>query len=213
MMPPRPPNQPAVAPPIMPPGAFGTGAPANTVAGFINPALVPDITIYTHDWTVEAGHTYRSKLRYTISNPLFGLRQQNVKQADQDQLAIRSPYSAWTPSIDIPSRYRFWVQKYQRGNPNNEVTIDLFTKKPGAPNGLERSTVRVTPGDSIGPCPWLLVDVRTDSSRRNYFLLADPAGRIERHDLEKDQNDPDHLDMMEKTGAAAAAAPPVGRGG
>jgi hypothetical protein len=209
------PNQPAVAP-AMPPNVFAPGvAPGGfppgvvqgaAVAGFINPAQAPDVTIYTHDWSVQAGHSYRYKICYTISNPLFGVEQANVKPADRDLLAIKSPYSKWTAAVDIPSRYKFWVQKFQR-NGNNEVTFDLFIKKPGAPGGLERNTVRATPGDSIGPSPWLLVDVRQDPAKRNfyYFLIADSTGHIERHEVEKDTKDPDHLEMLDRTGASAAA--------
>jgi hypothetical protein len=198
-------RQPPVPPAAMQPGGVGPGFVQGAgAAGFINPALVPDITIYTHDWTVQAGHSYRYCMSYTISNPLFGVQQADVKPADRDHLAITSPPSVWTAPIDIPSRYRFWVQKFQR-NGKDEVIFDLFTKKPGAPGGLERSTIRATPGDSIGPSPWLLVDVRQDAARHSIFLIADPTGHIERHELEKDKTDPDHLEMLDRTGASAAA--------
>ena len=202
VVPNRPYQPPIVAPAV--PGGIGEGAVPGATAGFINPALGPDVTIYTHDWNVEPGHKYRYKMRYWISNPLFNVQQGNVKLADQNLLAIKSPDSAWTAPVEIASRYRFWVQKFQR-NINNEVTFDLFTKKPGVPGGLERTTIRVTPGDTIGASPWLLVDVRPEVNRRNfyYFLVADPTGRVERHDLEHDSKDPDHLEMLDRTGAAA----------
>ena len=134
------------------PGGVGQG-PA--VAGFINPAQAPDVTIYTHDWTVQPGHSYHYRMSYTISNPLFGVEQANVKPADRDRLAIASPYSAWSAQVDIPSRFKFWVQKFQR-NGNNEVTFDLFSRKPGARaawNAIPSARPRVT-ASAPAPGSW-----------------------------------------------------------
>jgi hypothetical protein len=197
--------------PLQPPGAVpmvpGGVAAGALPAGFFDPRQVSDITILSHDWSVEPGHSYHYKMRYAIYNPLFGVQQGNVKAADRDRLSVKSPYSAWTGPIDIPTRYRFWVQKFQR-NGNNEVTFDLFRKNPGVPGGVERNIIRVTPGDTIGASPWLLVDVRQDSARRfYYFLVADPLGHIERHELEKDKQDQEHLDMLERSGATAGVGP------
>ncbi len=145
------PYQPAAAP-AMPPAGFNQAQmPAAGAAGFIDPAQAPDIIIYTHDWTAEAGHVYRYQMRYVISNPLFNVEQANVTQAQRDQLAIWSPPSGWTAPVEIPSHYKFWVQKFRSGT--NEVTFDLFTRKPSAPPGSSAAPFARTPATALAPAP------------------------------------------------------------
>ena len=164
-----------------------------------------DATVYVHDWTVVAGQTYRYKIRYWVSNPLFQAKGA-VKQDVQNVLALKSADSDWSAPIAIASRYEFWVQKFTRNPINPEVVFDLFAKKPAAPGGVERSTIRANPGDAIGPSGSFLVDVRADARNHNntwYFLVAGPDGKVQRRDVDHDSKDQRHLDLLDVTGAAA----------
>ena len=120
---------------------------------------------------------------------------------------LTSPFSDWTDPVVIPSRFQFFVQKFQKNN-NNDVFFDVFAKKPGVAGGVEKNTVRVAPGDSIGLSGSLLVDVRQTSdvqvSRRSwYFVITDPEGNVQRHDVTHDKDDPAYKDLLERTGGSA----------
>ena len=78
--------------PTLTPTPQGPAAATTDLSGFVGGATgsfdpttaPPEAAIYTHDWTVQGGHTYRYKLRYKVLNPLF--LSNSGTQKDRDTL-------------------------------------------------------------------------------------------------------------------------------
>jgi len=166
------------------------------------------VTVYGHDITIQPNKTYRYKLRYIIRNPLF-LLGPPVKPEYAGKLALFSAFSEWSPDVSVPPRVEFWVQAVtERPGQPAEAAFNVFVARN---DRWEPVKVSALPGDQIARgeanSGWSLVDVRKGPDGKHFVLLSDTNGRIERRDLEKDQNDPRQREL---SGVPEVVAPPEG---
>lgn len=148
--------------------------------------------ILAHDVTVQAGKTYRYRLRYHLRNPLFGSIEKGLKSGVADKLVISSEPSDWSKEYTVPARIEFWVNKVNErlGNPE-DVEFEVFVAKPGL---WKREVIKVAPGDQIAKgtdnSGWALVDVRKNRNNKYEIVLTDANGVLQERDLQNDIDDP-----------------------
>jgi hypothetical protein len=196
-----------------PPAEGGASAPAPAVIIPPIPKLQPvpatsaspstlaaggDIGVYFIDMTVQPGSTYRYKARYTLYNPLYDQVNRAAQPAMSDQFGLDSPDSAWSATIAVPSRTRFWCSAKQpggRGRLMDQVGITVYAWHDGQWSSKDYTPV---PGDEIGAdegasgnfvTQWTLLDVkaiRPDSEARTALVVADSGGAAQRRDTQMD---------------------------
>lgn len=198
------------------PGVAQAGGVAGAQPGVFNPGQValqqPTINIIAHDVDVDASKTYRYRLRYMILNPMWTSDQ--APAALKHQLAIASPYSDWSPPIEIGARVRFWVARVAKAQ--GTARFDVFVDQAG---GQKKVTMDVNIGDAIGDSGSTLVDIRDDGRGHAWALVSDANGHITKHDPRIDAKDADYERLNAATGGAAPAgggpggAPPAGSPG
>lgn len=110
----------------------------------------PKVRVWTHDVSVEAGKTYRYRLRVAVTNPLFG-RQASLKpeQAALAQDAVlRSEWSDWTDPVTVdPNEYYFVTSASERDVTGpTRASAELFKFYYGY---YRRGSVTVEPGDVL----------------------------------------------------------------
>ncbi len=197
-----------------PAGAAVAGA-AQVPAGKFDPGTTTGyFEIRAHDDTVQAGHTYRYKLRYRLRNPAFNMPRAAIP-AVAAQFGVASLGSAPTRSIKIVDRVNFWVK---RGVVGNKVTFEVYKWE----NGQQHAKAfDVGVGDMVGSTDkdvdyrtgWTVVDFRnhpTDQADKE-VLLMDQQGHTLRRSFSSDQanfkklmNDLKNEVDRANTGAAAA---------
>lgn len=198
------PNNPANPDPNLP-------APPPVPTGSFDPSRQPDVEIWVHDDTAQAGKTYRYKVRYAIKNPLFKVVNAVKDRKVADVLAIWSAYSDPGTQVTIPSKTNFFVSANMGGS--TMVAFDVFTWQAGEQH---KQTVRVGPGDMIGgdedgvdyTTGSTVVDVRRDPRGDTYVLLMDADGTVERRDLRSDQQKDLYQKLQKETEATKMAANP-----
>jgi hypothetical protein len=231
---------PSIPPPepgmMIPPSGFGGPSPeqqrptADTTAeqaaaatlphGSFDPSQQPgDIVVWAHDDTVQAGKTYRYKLRYVITNPVAHSNGLCNPQSLAKQYQIVSLDSAWTDKVIVESDTNFYAVN---AFPNrDEVTFDVFHWKDGV---WQKQTVKVRPGDMVGGIDpatktdfatgWTLVDVRTDPRDESAvtILLASDNGTILKKDKNNDLHNAEYqklLNLTAKEAPKTASAQPL----
>ncbi len=202
----------AVAPPV---GPVPTGS--------FDPHAQADVTIWAHDDSALAGHTYRYKLRYYIRNPVYQTQNVCNPQTLANTWRIMSKESVWTDAISIKSETNFFAINT---NPARAVVkFEIFRWKNGA---WQMQSTEAGPGDMVGAAQGdgankidfttglTMVDVRPDprNPENRIILLTSDNGQIVRHDLSADRNSEEYKklkDLMnaanKPAGAAAAATP------
>lgn len=191
------------------------------------PALNPgDVTIWAHDDSVQPGHTYRYRVRYSIRNPVFASRGACNPQKLADQFILQSGFSEWTKDIAIKAETNFFaVGASPAGATTVKAKFEIFRFKDGR---MQMQSVEVTPGDMVGGAQGSgagavdfttnlsLVDVRADSKspENRIILLTGENGQIVRHDLTSDRNSDEYKKLREQVqagnkpvAAAGGAAP------
>jgi hypothetical protein len=145
-----------------------------------------DMELYFHDMTVEAGKTYRYKVRYGVFNPVFG----NAAAVDKSNadiakaFTIDSPDSAWSDPVAVQPRTRFWCSPKQPGHGQQGqeglVTFMIFSWHDGT---WQHELANAMPGDEIGDgqflTHWTLLDVRVPragAEKRFVLLVPDNGG-------------------------------------
>ncbi len=167
-----------------------------------------DIEIVAHDDTVQPGKTYRYRMRYTLSNPVYGTRNIAANRELEQQFMLVSPPSDWSDEVTIPPRTNFFVVG---GIINDTIRMEVFCWQ----NGSQLSRVyTVSPGDHVGGTEngvdfstgWTVVDLRYDSrTSEPYALVVNEDGVLKRRELSSDRNDPLFLKLREEVARGNAA--------
>ena len=172
-----------------------------------------------HDVTVQAGKTYRYKLRYYIANPVARSNGLCANPADAKKFWIQSPDSAWTDPISVEADTNFFAVEQKHG-----IHFDVFKWK----NGLwQMQSVTANPGDMVGTVDtttpartdfttgWTLVDVREEpnggENDRKLILVSD-NGTVIIKELATDQHSSKYRELYnlvnkDKTNPVAAGSP------
>ena len=190
------------------PGSFG-GAGA---ASFDVSTLEDDLEVVAIDDSVQPGKTYRYRMVYWLSNPLYRVRGTIAAEALTLPWALKSPHSAWTSPVTVPSRVEFYLVQ----NPApGAVTVDVLTKRPDGDYTGKR--YKLAPGDAIADTGWTVVDTPTElADDGRYALLVDPNGNLVRRDYDTDrQNETyrEYLDSQEEARAERGLEPRLAGGG
>lgn len=196
------PGQPAGAPAAVP-----TPVPQSQ---FIPAAGLPDLTIWSHDDGVEAGKTYRYRIRYAIKNPVYNTNNVAAPAISGVFAVVQDEKQAsdWTGPVSIAARTQYFLASVYQ----NKATVKVFRWQEGRQNAKEFT---VFPGDLVGakdgPIDFstgvTLVDVRDGGT----VLLMDPRTGLFSRSFDSDKRNPDLKKLeTESTGGNAAAAGPGG---
>ncbi len=193
------PQRPGIAPrrpAVGRPGRPGVVAPVNPGLpigpGTFDVNAVADIKIIAHDDTVEAGKTYRYKIRYRILNPVY--KSTAAKPELTQSLDIKSGDSGWTKAVTIRAKVEFFLAKVA----GEKAEFSVFQWREGL---MRRDTINATPGDMIGTTGTSVVDVR-GSGRKAYILVMDALGHVSRREADADLNSNRYQDLMDEVDAA-----------
>ena len=177
--------------------------------GQINPYSIPnDILIYAFDQDVKPGQFYRYRLRYSMKNPVFAIK----NLADDkliDQFALQSQPSAWTPAVKVPETTQYWVASVS--TKMDQAKMDVFHWSNGQ---WSVKHMNVAPGETLPGTDMTVVDIRsTDSRQRDkYVLLAAEDGKSYIKSVAKDAADGDYQDLQNQvntpSGTGAPGTPP-----
>ena len=196
------------------PNADGTTPGGNLPNGSFDPAMQKDFVVWSHDDTVKPGKTYRYRVRYAISSPVYGTMQLCKPQALAAQFTIMSEKSDWSAPVNIESDSNFYASAVgTRGS----VTMDVFKWQ----NGIwTMKTVNVEPGDTIDGTDWTVVDVRNLQPTNAQVILASDNGTLER-EVATDKKNKTYHDLIVRVhgpatpqqgqGADPGMMPPQGR--
>jgi hypothetical protein len=215
---------PGVPPPPMPGAMPDTSDAANPAGGPVapaggdlpkgsfDPATQADFAVWAHDDTVVPGKTYRYKLRYVISNPVFATQQLCKPQTLALQFSIPSKDSDWTEPVNVESDTNFYAAALSHG----AVQFDVFKWFNGV---WQKQSVVASPGDVIGtagPKPgdpnfatgWTLVDVREipNETTNRVVLLASDNGTLQR-ELKIDSRNKKYRNLLNLVNKAAGIVP------
>jgi hypothetical protein len=186
-----------------------------------------DLEIYLIDMTAQAGKSYHYKLRYTLYNPVYDQPNHAATPEISDQFGLDSPDSAWSDTITVSPRTRFWCSTKQpggRARDSEQVAVTVYTWHDGQWLNKDYSPA---PGDEIGAdegtggnftTQWTLLDVkntRPGSESRTALVVADASGKSERRDTQLDTTSDDYkkfqheLTVVQPGTPAQAAAQPA----
>jgi hypothetical protein len=205
------------------PPAFDQPAGGGWQGQRFNPSTrTTDEILVAHDDTVQPEKTYQYFIQYRMLNPVFAAPRLTSVKALSSQLALVSPGPAAVPGpttapnavaaaaptdkLTIPSRSQLFVKLVHGSSEprSNEVHFAVFVFAPG-PHETE---VSATPGDSIAPTHWTLVDVRKSenpTSQSDYtVLLVDDNGNLQERDWHADQADQTQKDLHDRANGAVA---------
>jgi hypothetical protein len=188
-------------------------------AGSFDPRTQADVTIWAHDDTVVAGHTYRYKLRYTIASPVWRSANLCNPQTLADQFRIASKDSEWTDPISVKSETNLFAVSTSPGH--EAVKFEIFRWKNGA---WQSQTVEADPGDMVGTprgdgdslvnftTGFMLVGVRPDpkNPENKIVILTSTSGQLVRHDLNADRNSDEYKRLKDLVNAKTTPAPAAG---
>lgn len=196
------PGQPITLPPV-PAGPWNVDQ-AGTGLG--------DIYGVAYDTDARGDSSYRYRIRYYITNPLYNTKgvTQNPALAQEFEL-VGEDKDKWSDPIEIaPRSYVFLAAPPQANATNVRFTIYHWQ------NGRQHKTVAsVGVGDSIGKVendidfrtPWTFVEARRDPSSNNvYALLMNSEGKLRRNIFQVDKDSPQQKKLSEQVDAANTAA-------
>ena len=170
--------------------------------GAFDPFTQPDIVVWAHDDTAQAGKTYRYALKYILSNPVN--RTVHVcKPAElANQFYMASPLSAWSEAVSVESDTNFYASAATAGAGRAVAKFDVFRWKEGI---WQMQQVQVGPGDMVGSLDpaskidfttgWTLVDIRDDvrgDDNNKVLLLVSENGTVLKKELITDQQSGGH---------------------
>jgi hypothetical protein len=122
------------------------GVPTPTPVSFVtNPEVENEPAVWFHDDSVEAGKTYRYRMRVNLWNRYVGRRASLRDPTQADQTVLHGAWSDPTAPITVAPRQHFFV----RGAAFNEpaANVDVFTWYKG--NWIKED-FKVRVGDAIG---------------------------------------------------------------
>jgi hypothetical protein len=126
-----------------------TSMPSAMPAALFNPAAAAppaDMMFDFHDDTVQAGHTYRYKVEYTLLNPVFDKPNLVANPDLAKKFGLVSPVSDFGPEITVPPTSIFFCAK-NFGLNDQKFIFDVFAWSDGK---WHAHKFIVNPGDSIG---------------------------------------------------------------
>jgi hypothetical protein len=209
---------------VFAPGAVPKVLPVTMTAPF-NPGAfakdAPDILIYFNDGTAQPGKTYRYRLEYKLSNPLFNKASMHAPPNHQDwltQLDLTSAKSDYSPEITVPQRtYLYCAKSTPPASLSVGFPFEVFTWADGL---WRKQTFAVFPGDVIGGVDnnydFSTGYTYVDGARRyaKFFVtLVDDSGTAQVLDAAKDANSADHkirTEWVEQQSLPTAASPENG---
>jgi hypothetical protein len=170
--------------------------------GGVNVAnLVNDINVMVHDITVQDGHTYRYKIHYELSNPVWDSANLATKELSSQFSLISkdSDDGKWTQPISVRSTTRIFVTNVS--SMTGKVRFDMFQWKDGK---WAKTQVEAVPGDSIKD--ETVVDIRQDPAKPDvfYVLLVDENGALVKKDKRTDSMDPEYDQLKNLTSGLPA---------
>jgi hypothetical protein len=125
-------------------------ADAQTAAPTVLPLLEnPEVKLFAHDLTVEAGAQYRYHMRVVLNNPMYGRGLQESQKALAEQGLIRSAWSEWTAPVEVdPSEFFFVTSAEPRSevNPTPRASAEMYTFYYGY---YRLGSASLEPGDSL----------------------------------------------------------------
>jgi hypothetical protein len=193
----------------LPQGSF---SPAERLAAAIASGARPDIKVWVHDVTVQAGKTYRYKLRYVISNPVAGTTNLCKNSADADVAYLTSADSKWSDEINVESDTNFYAIDNKHG-----IRFDIFKWNKGV---WQKQTVQANPGDRVGSTEaavndptktdfdtgWTLVDVRDDpagNSENKIIVLVSDTGAVKQKQISIDRQSERYRQLLKEVATQA----------
>ncbi len=163
------PGGPSDSPGMAPGGPTGSSVD-DLPKGSFDPAVQKDFTVWAHDETVKPGKSYRYRIRYSISSPVYATQRLCKPQSLAAVFTITSEKSDWTAQVNVESDANFYASAI---GPKGSVTFDVFKWQGGV---WTMKTVDVNPGDAIIGTDWTVVDVRdvpNDPVNRLVILASD----------------------------------------
>lgn len=193
--------------------------------------MPPEILMWAHDDTAQAGKTYRYRLRVKMKNPLYHVFGVAANEADTAKLALESPWSDWKEVTAPRTTEFFFAQTHQSliAKTVTSVTVEVFRHEKGQ---WMKETFTVSPGDGIGAVKttvdnttglktnvdfstgMTLVDLRPEARDKDLrILVSDNVGNLTTINYQAQLNDPWYKELQGKinkpdptTGGTAPAA-------
>ncbi len=142
-------------------------------------ASLDSAIVWTHDWQVDPGATYRYRCVVQCYNPYFSRKALLVpaQQELADTFAISTAISEWGPALTIPDPTKFFVLRASGSDGASSVrkaTIEFYRYLDGV---LQRETASCAPGDFVAKdgnvevgspsftTKWYVVDIFDDVTR------------------------------------------------
>lgn len=199
--------------PGMPSQIYPGQQPGNTlepeavIGRFVPESSAPDVELWVHDENLQAGKTYRYRVRYVMLNPIYDMINSSKPESLQDVFTLTSPWSDWSTPIVMNSLSQYYVSGT---SPRGESTsFDIFKWEGGGWHQTRFDNVR--PGDVIGNEKTIygqkmdfstgstLVDIRyTGPNRDPSVIIMDPQGNLTTRDQRTDQNDAMRRELQQK---------------
>ncbi len=109
---------------------------------------LPSINLWAHDITLEAGKTYRYRMRACVTNPLFGRKialPEAQYETDGKQFALLGEWSEWSNDIQTIKEDYFFLVGASPVTSQASIEVWKFSE-----SKWHKAEFRVTPGDPIG---------------------------------------------------------------
>ena len=173
-----------------------------------------EVEMWAHDDNVQAGKTYRYKVRYHLKNPIFGSANAATDPALSNQFALTSEFSDWTTPVTVPSLVNFFVAGGVVGG-RGTVAFEIFRWDEGQ---QKSERFEIGPGDPVGgerngvdfSTDWTVVDFRADPRANDpqILLVNNKDGKVIARSFQTDNKDKLYqaLKAQVKSAAEAAAA-------
>jgi len=193
--------------------------------------MPPEVLMWAHDDTAQAGKTYRYRMRVKMKNPLFHVFGVAANEADTAKLALESPWSDWKEVTAPRTTEFFFASTHQSliAKTVTSVTVEVFRHEKGQ---WMKETFQVSPGDGIGGVKttvdsttglkanvdfstgMTLVDLRPEAREKDLrILVSDSVGNLTTINYQAQLNDPWYKELQGKinkpdptTGGTAPAA-------
>lgn len=131
-------------------GAAPLDAPDGPATGAqFAPLLEGQTTMWVHDLSVERGREYRYRVRYALTNPVYGrsglLRQEDRQSASEPELW--TAWSEWSEPVRVePEVYYFLTQASTGGLQGAVASVEVYAFRWGY---WRRGTADLQPGDRV----------------------------------------------------------------
>lgn len=196
--------------------SFVAQVPQEITQRFQPDPIIGDIELWVHDDTVEAGKTYRYRVRYRMANPILGWFGVAEPPELQNKVYVDSAWSDWSQNIRMDSLVQYFVSGSGLGA-QSTVRFDVFKWADGF--WQMETFSNLGPGDLVGEkrgnidygTGMTIVDIREDPRRDRHVVLVDPDGNLVTRNLRADQNSAEYRELYRKAQedkARQAAMPP-----